>query len=325
MLASAFRMALRRASPGGARGRLSVLIYHRVLTEPDPLLPDEPSAVEFEQTMQWVKRVFNVIPLVEGISGLQTGRLPERALSISFDDGYANNASIAAPILARLGLHATFFVATGFLDGGRMFNDTVVEAIRGFKGDRLDLGSLGLGIHGTAGVAQRLRAIGAVLAAIKHRRPEERGELAERVSQLADVSLPTGLMMSSQQVRDLVGLGFAVGGHTVNHPILVRLPVERARAEIENGKRALESITGKPVELFAYPNGRPERDYGAATTALVRQAGFKGAVSTSHGAARVGADPFQVPRFTPWDRRPAAFLARLWLNLGRVHPTYVAA
>ena len=89
--------------------------------------------------MRWVKSVFNVIPLEEGVAGIKSGKLPPRALSITFDDGYANNATVAAPILKRLGLHATFFIATGFLDGGRMFNDTVIEAVRGYRGDMLDL------------------------------------------------------------------------------------------------------------------------------------------------------------------------------------------
>src|SRR5262245_19841153 len=102
--------------------RLSVLAYHRVLPAPDPLRPSEPTAAEFEQRMRWVKANFNVLPLTEAVGALREGRLPERALSITFDDGYADNHDIELPILARLGLPATFFVATGFLDGGCMFN-----------------------------------------------------------------------------------------------------------------------------------------------------------------------------------------------------------
>ncbi len=109
MLASVAQAVLARTAPEGKFGCLPVLIYHRVLAAPDPLLPNEPSASEFEGTMRWVKRTFNVIPLDEGVAGLKAGRLPARALSITFDDGYANNESIAAPILARLGLHARPF------------------------------------------------------------------------------------------------------------------------------------------------------------------------------------------------------------------------
>src|SRR5579872_3493180 len=100
------------------RPRLSVLIYHRVLAHGDPLRPTEPTAIEFEARMQWVKAHFNVLPLGAAVTGLKSGRLPDRPLSITFDDGYADNHDLAWPILRRLGLAATFFVATGYLDGG---------------------------------------------------------------------------------------------------------------------------------------------------------------------------------------------------------------
>jgi hypothetical protein len=49
--------------------------------------------------------------------------------------------------------------------------------------------------------------------------------------------------------------------------------------------------------------------------ALVRDLGFDAAVSTAWGAARSGGDPFQIPRFTPWDRTRLRFAARLARNL----------
>ena len=70
--------------------------------------------------MAWVRDWFNVLPLSEAASRLAQGTLPARALSITFDDGYADNREIAAPILQRLGLSATFFIATSFLGGGCM-------------------------------------------------------------------------------------------------------------------------------------------------------------------------------------------------------------
>ena len=107
--------------------RLSVLAYHRVLPAHDPLFPGEPSAAEFEQRMRWVQANFDVLALGEAVRALREHRLPRRALSITFDDGYADNYTVALPILRRLGLPATFFVATGFLDGGCMFNLSLIH------------------------------------------------------------------------------------------------------------------------------------------------------------------------------------------------------
>ena len=316
------QLAARAAISATSSARLSVLIYHRVPAEPDELLPGEPHAAEFERSMLWVKSVFNVIPLAEGVDGIKTGRLPPRALSITFDDGYANNATVAAPILKRLGLHATFFIATGFLDGGRMFNDTVIEAVRACRFERLDLEPLGLGVHATVSLEERRRAIDAILAGIKYRPEAERADLAEAVARIADARLPTDLMMTSAQAAGLVRSGFELGGHTVSHPILAKLDVATARDEIARGRRRLEELSGRRTTLFAYPNGRPQSDYVKASVELVQELGFDGAVTTSAGAASVGTSPYEIPRFTPWDDRPIRFCTQLWSNLARTVPVY---
>jgi len=93
-----------------------------------------------------------------------------------------------------------------------------------------------------------------------------------------------------------------------------------ARAEIVEGKRRLEEITDAPVTLFAYPNGKPGRDYGPRDVELVRRAGFAAAVSTRAGAANRASDLFQLPRFTPWDKSPRRFGMRLLANCVRSVP-----
>ena len=65
-----------------------------------------------------------------GCDGCAQARLPSRSVAVTFDDGYADNARIALPILREERVPATFFIATAYLDGGRMWNDTVIEAVR---------------------------------------------------------------------------------------------------------------------------------------------------------------------------------------------------
>ena len=126
-------------SPGGGRGRLSTLIFHRVLPEPDPIFPDEMHAAQFDAVCGWVARWFNVLPLEEAVQRLAARSLPPRTLCITFDDGYADNHDVAMPILRRHGLCATLFVATGYLNGGTMWNDTIAESVRHAKGPSIDL------------------------------------------------------------------------------------------------------------------------------------------------------------------------------------------
>jgi len=312
---AAWRAALAALSPAGRRARLSILIYHRVLPEPDAMRPGEPDAERFARQMEWVGALFRVLPLGEAVQRLRDGTLPARAACITFDDGYADNHQVALPILRRLGLPATFFVATGFLGGGRMFNDTVIELLRRSPEGTLDLTTEGLGHHPIGSVEDRLAAVGALLRRIKYATLEEREEWLERLAARIPAELPQDLMMQPGQVADLVRQGMEVGAHTVNHPILSREPEARVRAEIEQSRDELSRMTGARIGLFAYPNGRLGDDFSGTHAEIVRELGFDAAVTTHTGAARRGTDPCMLPRFTPWDRTRQRFALRLARNL----------
>lgn len=304
-------------SPGGARARLSILIFHRVLPAKDPLFPGEPDVAGFEAILRSVAEWFDVLPLDEAVARRERGDLPARALAITFDDGYADNLTLATPILRRLGLHATFFIATGFLDGGRMWNDSVIAAVRGAQGSSLDLAALGLGTHDVSTVEAKRAAIGTLLPKLKYEAPERREAIAEEVLVRSGSPRPDELMMTTPQVRALANAGMGIGAHTVRHPILARVTADEARASIAASRDTLEAIVGAPVRLFAYPNGKPGTDYTRANVEAVRDLGFKAAVTTAPGVATAATSAFELPRFTPWDRQHWRFGLRLAQNLMR--------
>jgi len=302
-------------SPGGSRSRLSVLIFHRVLPASDPLFPDEMHARRFDGLCGWLAAWFNVLPLDAAVAGLKAGTLPARAACITFDDGYADNCHVALPILQRHGLNATFFIATGFLDGGCMWNDRIIESLRACQLPVLDLSCLGMGRHALDGVEDRRTAIAALIDQIKYRPGEQRVVVTEQIAQLARVTPPRDLMMASHQVKALHQAGMQIGAHTVSHPILARLPDEQVRHEIQASKDFLEQLLAERVSLFAYPNGKPGDDYTPHSVDLVRRLDFDAAVSTRWGASGVGDDLFQIRRFTPWDATRLRFGARMLVNL----------
>ena len=122
-------------------------------------------------------------------------------------------------------------------------------------------------------------------------------------------------MMREDQVRELHAAGMEVGAHTVTHPILLNTAPDAARHEIVESGRRLAEILRQPIDLFAYPNGKPSVDYSAEHVAMVRDAGYATAVSTGWGVATAQSDRFQLPRFTPWDRTPGRFALRLIRNM----------
>jgi peptidoglycan/xylan/chitin deacetylase (PgdA/CDA1 family) len=318
---SLLRTTLRWASPAGRRGRLSVLIFHRVVAQADPLFPDEPDPARFDDVCRWLRAWFNVLPLDDAVRRLREGALPDRALCITFDDGYADNVEVALPVLARHRLSATFFIATGFLDGGRMWNDTIIEAVRSTSatsvdlGDDPDLGSLER--MPLSSVADRRETLAKLIGACKYLGHEGRIGVAERLARRLGARLPDDLMMSSAQVQELARAGMQVGAHTVSHPILAKLDDDTIRCEMRGSRQCLETLLDRPVTLFAYPNGKPGKDYDRRGIGLARQTGFDAAFSTAHGAADARSDPFELPRFTPWDRGRIPFGLRLLRNLAQ--------
>lgn len=194
----------------------------------------------FDAVCGWLAQWFNVLPLDLAVNHLKDGSLPACAACITFDDGYADNHEVAAPILQRHGLTATFFIATGFLNGGRMWNDTVIESIRQAATATLDLGDLGCFPIRT--ITEKRAAIESVIAQIKYLPMAERLMMAAQIAGAAHIDPPVNLMMTSTQVKALRHWGMQIGAHTVSHPILARLTDDQARHEIKASKDQLEDL-----------------------------------------------------------------------------------
>jgi peptidoglycan/xylan/chitin deacetylase (PgdA/CDA1 family) len=323
----AVKNAMGLLSPSVVRAKLSILIFHRVLPAPDPIFPDDVDAAFFDELLGWLKSWLNVLPLDHAVDALRAGTLPARAAAITFDDGYADNHDIGLPILKRHGLSATFFVATGYLDGGRMWNDTIIEAIRRSEVRRLQLDNIkgfeGSRLHSLAigSVLEKRAAIQAILSRIKYLSSSEREAATRAIAEQSDTDLPDNLMMTTQQVVEMRRAGMLIGAHTMSHPILAKLESSDVRKEISSSKHFLESILEEEINLFAYPNGRPDLDFQIKDAAIVKELGFKAAVTTAWGVARTDSDLMRLPRFTPWDKRRLFFGARLIKNILQNHET----
>jgi peptidoglycan/xylan/chitin deacetylase (PgdA/CDA1 family) len=312
------------------RDRLSVIDLHRVLPGHDPLFPEAMHVERFSQLCGWLSGMFTVLPLDVAVRRLAEGSLPERALAITFDDGYADNLQVAMPVLQRHGLSATVFVTTGFLDGGCMWNDVIIESFRRTRLARADLrglvDELGEAPLALQPIMQRRDVLNATVDAVKYLPAGEREQRVRQIAERLEVMVPTDLMMSSQQVRELRRGGLLVGAHTVTHPILAKLSDEEARQEIRGSKGFLEQLLGERVGFFAYPNGKPGIDYDERIIRIVREIGFDAAFSCARGAASPQTDRLQIPRFTPWDRTPLRFGLRMVRNIwSSIGPTPTAS
>ena len=295
---------------------LAVLIYHRVGSEADPLRPRMATAEEFRQQMRVLARYFRPCGLADGMRLLRDGRLPARSVAVTFDDGYADNVRIALPILIETRVPATFFIATAYLDGGRMWNDTVIEAVRRLVPGDHQYAHAGLDRISVPSSLDRRSLVLELLGALKHLSQAERQAAADALQDLAGEPLPGSLMMSRREVRMLVDAGMDVGGHTRSHPILSGLSAERAEEEIAGGLEDLAAMIGRRPALFAYPNGRRGLDYGDREVATLRRLGIAAALVTHRGIVTRDSDPLQAPRLTPLHRDALRFGYALWRAYG---------
>src|SRR5712691_2436859 len=104
------------AAASHARPRLGfpILTFHRVNDDQDPFLPAIRTAV-FAARIAHIARHYRVLTVEDLVERLRQGTVPRNALALTFDDGYRDNLSHAAPILAQYRLPATIFLATGYI------------------------------------------------------------------------------------------------------------------------------------------------------------------------------------------------------------------
>lgn len=306
--------ALARVTRTAQPRRLSILIFHRVLPAPDPFLASDPDADQFAAVMAVVRDHFSPLSLAEGLQHLDDSTLPPRAVCVTFDDGYADNLTVALPILKHFEIPLTVFIATGYLDGKCMWNDRVAEAIRQAPGDSIDLRGYGFGVQTLGDVRARARLVSGLLKRLRYHPPDQREQMAQDLAARYAPRLISP-MLTRAQVRELRARGVEIGGHTVTHPILADTDNRLAHREIAENKEELEGLLGEPLRFFAYPNGKPDLDCTAVHAKMARDLGYAAAVTTRPGVATAATDRYWLPRFTPWNRTPTPFGIRLLLNL----------
>jgi peptidoglycan/xylan/chitin deacetylase (PgdA/CDA1 family) len=214
-------------------------------------------------------------------------------------------------------LPATIFLATGFIGTAEVpwfdrlahgLKKSTMDVVRTPWGDELAL----------SGLPARMRAMERTLEHFKRVPDEERHRgLDELLTALGvtDQRIFKNLMLSWDDVHAVRGLGFSIGAHTVNHPILSRVTPQRAWTEILGSRTMIESACGAAPRAFAYPNGGTE-DYTETVKRLVREAGFTCAVTTRFGLNTSNTNPWELRRGGPWEHHLPTFALKLaWYRL----------
>ncbi|HWP42820.1 MAG TPA: polysaccharide deacetylase family protein [Blastocatellia bacterium] len=334
----------RAAALAGKRlhGQALILLYHRV-AEPgcDPWhLSVKPH--HFREHLEVLRKHARPMRLLDLVAALRRGRLPRRAVAVTFDDGYADNLSHAKPLLEKFDVPATVFVAVGYTGREREFWWDELDRLLlepGLLPETLELRVDGQRFRWELGEDARYSEIdyqrNRDWRAWDERDPGRRQSLYRslwRLMQpLADAerqkirdylcawasadpaARASHRPMSHDEILALERGGLIeIGSHTITHPQLPMLSADAQRDEICHSKAHLEELVGHPVKSFAYPYG----DYTDETVALAREAGFDCACSTVAEPADRHADPFRLPRLQAQDVDGEAFSRMLneWFN-----------
>jgi len=277
-----------------------VLRYHRVY--PDGFTPLYELGVPrslFEAQLDFLQRHYAVIPLEEVCAGLFDGApLPDRAVTITFDDGYRDNFTEALPALEARGLPATVFVTAGHVESGAPFWwDRVATAFENAPAGvvEIDLGS-GREPISLSDAQIRLRLIDAVCERAKLMpHSEARRWIGALEAELEAPAPGDRSVLTWDEVRQLRARGVEIGSHTLDHPVLSRMESAEAQRQIVESRQLLEERLDAPVRFFAYPNGKRD-DLTPEVVAAVRCAGYRAALTTIEGRASAASDPYRIER-----------------------------
>lgn len=280
-----------------------ILSYHSIVEDPrttEQILGISQARATFDAHMDIVARDFSPVTVEDVAEFAKSGkRLPARAVAVTFDDGFADNHSIALPILGRYGIPATFYIMVNAVEKGMLpwycrlraaFNTTKkatwneAEAKRTFA-----LGS----------PAERKAALIAAWERGARMTGSVQLEFIARVEKELETDpgdSQRGFMMNWEQVRALKKAGHTVGAHTLSHPNCAQVSEDEARTEIAGSKGRIENEIGAPIDHFSYPHPALNPQWSRTTLDITREAGFKSAALTACGPVRAGDEPLALKR-----------------------------
>lgn len=286
---------LARHWKNGRSTGLRVLAYHRVL---DHLPPKDykfdhelisATTGDFEWQIAHISQHYRPTTFAELENRLKQGEAPDdKAVIVTFDDGFDDNYYHAYPILKKYGVPATIFIATEYIGGNTPFwFDWLV-----YLGNHLDprkmadLAGLDWNDQWSGREAQC-----AILRSIKRMWNPDRIKVLDQLDSLLDESIPRAdyadsHAMSWDQVREMADNGIEIGSHTRSHPILSSLEREQKIDELVGSKEAIEREIGKECIAVAYPVGGSD-EYDQETVEVASRAGYRFGLTYIAGASNL--------------------------------------
>jgi len=299
-------------------GQAVILMYHRIADDPLDPWGNCVSPANFEEHLAVLRRIARPTRLADLVRGLGEGSVPDGAVCVTFDDGYADNLEVARPLLERYDIPATLFATTGPEGREREFWwDRLARALVEGEGRENDLVlEVGGGTRRWSVTASGRREVGREIhALLLPLAPGDRDPVLRDVAAWAgldpDEVRPTHRAMEPEELARMAeGSLIDVEAHTVTHPALPLLPPPEQSRELLDSRAQVGAWLGTPARGISYPHGRVDE----VTRSLARDAGYAYACCSTEAAVRKESDPFLLPRAYVGDSGGETFAGRVkWL------------
>jgi len=284
--------------------RVVVIVYHRVGPCKDPWSLDTISGPLFESQIKYLKTMYKIISFKDYLNSKSDENLIEKRYAIiTFDDGYKDIYIHAYPILKRYNVPATLFLTTGHIETNKLFWwDQIGYAIWKTK-----LKSIKTAQNNSISLKysyNKLQYISKIVEYVKQMEENDKNDYIEDLINQLDINIPKNIenmTLSWEEIIEMYNNGFDIGAHSVNHPILTKIPTKQAEYEIVQSKIDIEKHIRAKVDGFSYPNGT-DQDYNQQIVDILIKNKFKYAVTVIQKVATLNSDNYHIERIMPgWD------------------------
>lgn len=284
--------------------QIVILTYHRIGPDNNPWLLSPTSTSDFEKQIIYLKKTHKIMPLNKLAESLQEGKsFKEKIAVVTIDDGYKDSYLYAYPILKKYKIPATIFLITGHINKGDLFWFDKIRyllwytKIKKFKLD--DIGEFSLD-----SIDNKLKSMYLLVEKLKKIPNEDKNNNLNELIDICDINIPSDLgrdfILSWDEIIEMYENGINFGAHTITHPILTRVSLDRARFEIFQSKKHIENRINQNVNTFCYPNGTIE-DFNNEIIEIIKSSGFSCAVTTIPMINTSKTDLYKLGRmFDPW-------------------------
>ena len=284
----------------------AILLYHRIAEETFDPWGEAVSPRNFGEQLEWLTGNRTLLKLTDFADLHRRGVLPDDAISVTIDDGYACASEIAAPLFKKLGVPATVFISPRVIREGAFWWNEIQSIVLGHDGETLefDRHRVVLGekspddsvwAPGSPPSTSRQRAYAHIQALLSRMPPDELKRTMDSLRSLAPPAVDASKRpMSVEEVRRTVIDGVEFGSHGLTHAWLPTLGDDQQAREIDDSVDQCRQLTGREPTTFAYAYGM----FDERAKARVAAAGFACACTTQNLAVSSNSPTFALPRLS---------------------------